>query len=307
MKKITFLILILISFFTTKAQTALHFESAKSGQKVAIPSIVCPSEFTFEMWVNYADQMDNFATLLEFGNDAPYFGLEGQKPALYGAVSATTNLAINQWTHLAISYSASTQIAKIYINGHLDKTATGISLNTSGVGAGIGYNAGEVTFNGAIDEVRIWNTVRSDAEVLADMNTCLTGGELGLYLSYNFNEGSRTIIHDLSVNHYDGEILSMDPLSDWVGSPFCTTLTNEAYSILNSDYVFPNPSKGIVNVTVNTASEYVLYTVMGNQLLSGMFLAGKNQMDVSSLESGVYLLVLDCKGTNKKTYRLIKE
>lgn len=307
MKKITFLLLTFISILNSNAQTALNFESAKNGQKVNIPTITCPTEFTFEMWVNYSDQLDNYVTLLEFGNDAPYFGLEGQKPTLYGAINATTNLPVNQWTHLAITYSSIAQEAKIYINGHLNKTATGVILNTSGIGAGIGYNSGDATFNGSIDEVRIWNKVRTDVEVLADMNSCLTGNETALYAYYNFNEGSGVLVNDLTGNNFDGDMTNMDSATDWVGSPFCTTLTREENQFAENVKAFPNPCVDIVQIESETELKYSVYSVLGNPLKVGSFSVGINSLDLSEFESGVYLLELTNENQMKRVIRVVKK
>jgi len=44
----------------------------------------------------------------------------------------------------------------------------------------IGNSANRLAYDGAIDEVRIWNVVRSAVDIQANMNHDLTGDEPGL-------------------------------------------------------------------------------------------------------------------------------
>ena len=70
--------------------------------------------------------------------------------------------------------------------------------------------------DGNLDEVRIWNTVRTQAEIQANMNTELTGSEINLVAYYNFNAGQGTSLPDLTTNNNSGTLTNMDPSSDWV-------------------------------------------------------------------------------------------
>ena len=57
-------------------------------------------------------------------------------------------------------------------------------------------------FKGKMDEVRIWNIARTEAEIQASMNTSLTGNEAGLVGYWNFDDGTAK---DLTANGNDGE------------------------------------------------------------------------------------------------------
>ena len=74
------------------------------------------------------------------------------------------------------------------------------------------------TFQGIIDEVRIWNTIRSVAEIRAGMCRKLTGAEGGLVAYWRFDEGTGSTAYDLTANDNDGALTDMDPVSDWVTS-----------------------------------------------------------------------------------------
>jgi photosystem II stability/assembly factor-like uncharacterized protein len=72
----------------------------------------------------------------------------------------------------------------------------------------------EAYFEGAIDEVRIWNVARTQEEIQAKMYTHLNGTEEGLVGYWPFNEGSGNVVNDLSGNNNHGTIHG----PTWVGS-----------------------------------------------------------------------------------------
>ncbi len=124
---------------------------------------------------------------------------EDNATSLNHPVTSSTAIG-NCWTHVAASYNTSNNRWKLYINGVLDKDsaiAAGIipqSLSNVSVCIGSAFNstgAASGFFNGRIDEARIWNVVRTDAEILANFNTQLSSGT-GLVSRWGFNEGTGT-------------------------------------------------------------------------------------------------------------------
>ncbi|MGB8190792.1 MAG: LamG-like jellyroll fold domain-containing protein [Chitinophagaceae bacterium] len=114
------------------------------------------------------------------------------------AVASNAVLPNCSWAHVAVSYNTATDTWKIYINGVLDNTqALGGNFTpqaASNVNACIGssLNAGSIragSFNGRIDEVRIWNNVRTDAQISANYNVELSS-ESGLVGRWGLNEGT---------------------------------------------------------------------------------------------------------------------
>ncbi len=66
------------------------------------------------------------------------------------------------------------------------------------------FNSGSQTFNGTIDEVRIWNVARTHAQIRDDMCRQLTGTEPGLVGYWNMNEGTGNTVNDLTPNANHG-------------------------------------------------------------------------------------------------------
>jgi hypothetical protein len=67
-------------------------------------------------------------------------------------------------------------------------------------------NAVTQRFDGQIDEVRVWNTERTQLEIQTNMNTLLAGNETGLLGNWRFDEGSGTTVTDQSVNGHHGTL-----------------------------------------------------------------------------------------------------
>lgn len=54
--------------------------------------------------------------------------------------------------------------------------------------------------------------------------------------------------------------------------------------------LWPNPAADRLNVTLDRAAEAVLYDLTGRQLAAYSLVAGRNSLDISSLDAGVYML-----------------
>ncbi len=109
--------------------------------------------------------------------------------------SSNKFVATDTWHHVAITFqSGVTNGTKFYVDGILENTVT-YTVQAPGlgheltIGRGATYN-NEQLFHGLMDEVRIWTTVRTQAEIIANMSSTLTGNEMGLVAYYNFEQGT---------------------------------------------------------------------------------------------------------------------
>jgi len=62
-------------------------------------------------------------------------------------------------------------------------------------------------FQGRIDEVRIWNVARTDAEISGNMDQEITSAT-GLIGRWGMNEGTGTIISDSSGSNVNGNMIN---------------------------------------------------------------------------------------------------
>lgn len=84
-------------------------------------------------------------------------------------------------------------------------------------------------------------------------------------------------------------------------------LSTSENSISGIDYLFPNPTTDIVNIRskYNEQFTYFIYNSLGSLISSGQCY---NQVDVSKLPIGTYLLILTDKNSRKlATTKFLKE
>ena len=146
----------------------------------------------------------------------------------YGASFGTLEADI--WYHLVGTYDG--ENLKAYKNGQLitdnglpfgNPTATNHQLMLGSTGSG-------QYFDGQIDEIRIWNDVRTAQEIRENMCRTLDGDEDGLVAYYRLNETKGTTAYDGTGNNYNGTIAGN---AVWTDSEAFTTWlggTNNAWS-----------------------------------------------------------------------------
>ena len=92
-----------------------------------------------------------------------------------------TAMQTNSWYHVAGVYNASTRELHVYLNGQLDDgalvgtVAAAQQNSTSDVNIGRRTTAGIFHFGGRIDDVRIYSSALTQAQIQADMNTPVGG------------------------------------------------------------------------------------------------------------------------------------
>lgn len=148
------------------------------------------------------------------------------------------SIVLNQWQHVAVTFNGNDTVG-MYING-AEETVTyttppsGLIQDNSDEDLFIGNDASAGnTFEGIIDEVRIWNTVRSDQEIADYVDAYLTGDESGLALSWRMNEGNGEVIHDQSTHGHDGTIVK----TAWIQGVHLNapSLDDDADGVLDSE------------------------------------------------------------------------
>jgi hypothetical protein len=168
-----------------KFGSALVFDGTSA--RVTVPnasSLQLTTGMTLEAWVNPTAVTGAWRDVVYKGNDDYYLEAtspDGGVPAAGGTFSnyplyGIAVLAPNIWTHLAVTYDGAT--LRLYVNGTqvAARAQTGLiqtSTNPLSVGGDSIYGQ---FFQGAIDEVRVYNTALTPAQVQADMNTAVASG-----------------------------------------------------------------------------------------------------------------------------------
>jgi len=154
--------------------------------KTAVPSLFGQLAYHGNglIWSDVAGSANDFS-LAVLNNKIAFF--DGSNARSLNSDRVVTDGA---WHHIALTRQAS-GVMTLYIDGVLEDAATaGAAALTANPFISIGGNTLDSRyFNGAIDEVRIWNTVRTQAQIKSAMFKDLSGGEAGLVDYYNFNQG----------------------------------------------------------------------------------------------------------------------
>ena len=138
------------------------------------------NDFTISVWV-MPEALDTWCRIWDFGTNTSYNMFltpkSGDGYARFAIkaggseqlITTTETLTLNKWTHIAVTKSGNT--AKMYINGALVGSNTAMTLNPSDLGYTENNYVGksqwpDPMFIGSIDELKIYNSALSQAEVL---------------------------------------------------------------------------------------------------------------------------------------------
>lgn len=228
---------------------------------------------------------------------------------------STTLVNDNKWHHIAVTRNQVTGAVAMYIDG-VSETLTG-NL-TQAVGALTGTStlkigkiqSNQFPYNGQMDEIKIFNAIRTQSEIASDMSSSSTS-TAGLVSYWNFEDdtaaGDQTIATDVSINTNDGT-LTNDPL--WalrvtnvldsiidIGS--LRWVINEANSDMDQDYIdFSIQQDGTISViqplsTISISEPVYLdgYSAFGSNVNTNPFRLPNNsvlkvEFDASKASTG---------------------
>ena len=189
--------------------TALRTFNAITIEFWLMPQVACVGNIVAKMY--------DYAVYCSAGNLS--YAFAGTSTSWVG-VATTIELPANEWHHVAVSRVASSATTYVYIDGQLHYTGTADGAGTSAIKSSansylnIGARQEAATFfNGLIDEVRIFNTTRTEAQVASDMHTWGNLGLSSVVGYYDFNSVSGTSVTNKATNPDANSDLSL------VGSP----------------------------------------------------------------------------------------
>lgn len=200
------------------------YESKYPTDRILLPKTfpVLGNTFTLEAWV-YSRSIPAHKTII--GDDSnpahspvdspPMITLNGDLSIRYGFGTGSehkrrTVMNIrtdNAWHHIAYSFDGT--FSRLFVDGII-VDSTDIAKNTTPIQQPISILGNRLL--GKIDEVRVWNIVRSNAEIQSTMNDTLDGNENGLVAYYPMDTDAdwKLIDRTSNQNHatiQDAEIL----------------------------------------------------------------------------------------------------
>ena len=214
----------------------------------ATPSLNLTDELTVEAWINPS----GWGNFLTFGLGRlidkhhislylvdSYLALHPHSAVLQlshsdGTISYSNSpeasITLDQWQHVAVTYKGTSNEVRMYIDGI--EQVVSQSIPSSGPIADNGTHDlvigndvnGSFGFDGIIDEVRIWNVVRSGEEIQAALESYLSGTEPGLVGYWQMNEGNGEAISDFSAHGNDGVLTD----AAWIQGIHLNPVTTDA-------------------------------------------------------------------------------
>lgn len=191
---------------------------------------------TIECWVKW-DAFNTWSRLADIGNgngtgtgsDNILFCNEGTtanlryevyRGATTQGLSSPAPLVTGRWYHVAVTQTA-TGFTTLYVDGVAVVTATVQTPNNlSRTKCYIGHSAwpADGYLDGKVDEMRIWNVVRTATEIRQNMLKTVASNAAGLVAYYRCNEGSGPTLVNSATNggSANGSIVGG---TTWVSSP----------------------------------------------------------------------------------------
>lgn len=323
---------------------ALDFDKASTSDKVTLPVDLdaSTSNFSLECWFNPSSTSGTQVIMGQnTGTGTPRSLLTVKAngtiiTTLGNATNASTStVTANKWYHGAVTYDGST--IKLYLDGKLEKSASVTAEGCDGTWVmGVSHSGGSA-FDGQMDEMRIWNDVRTESEIRKNMYHPLAGNEANLLAYYKFDQVSSTFLPDVSSNSNSGTLSNFSlsgSNSNWVASDAPIVARANANQIAgpgnglefdgSNDYVsvsnFLDPSssswtaEGWFNTDVTSTSTLItqangsassngrVYLRIANGVLE-TYLGGSKISGTTSLQTGEwYHAAIVYDGTTVKTY-----
>lgn len=254
-------------------------------------------EMTMEVWVRsytFGLNMKVFGMTSTSFSEGYIMGFENMHP--YAQIFNPDNQEVprngngpmpqdSAWVHLATSYSSNGQMIN-YLNGEA-VGSTAVFPQNPVAAASEPFIIGRApwdfswAFNGDIDEVRVWNTERSQAEIQALMYKELQGDEPGLIAYYNFNTPADEVFYDKTANGNDGIINNYQEECFWWAESFAPVGDAAMYDQTDVQAVWFGKSPEQYNYAVTTnglsiiaggiaEKQFRKYLVFGHDALSGV-------------------------------------
>lgn len=204
-------------------------------QVIDSPTLYTNTPFTLEAWFQFSSLHAELNSII--ANDEYEVHVNDTGQILVWDVGSdidmlgATLLQTGKWYHVAFVNDGTQR--SVYLDGVLDAQLND-SLPFGDVPQNLFIGFDPFTnprdFNGLIDEVRIWNVARSQADIQANRNQPLTGNEIGLVAYYRFDQ-----LENLGVGG-DGLV---DDVRDFTGNGNHGDLVGDATLIPATDLTLP--------------------------------------------------------------------
>lgn len=317
---------------TGKYGKSLNFDGSNDyisgGSASNLDDLDKSSDFTAMAWVKIPKSLpDGYYTILQKGNAtatgwrlryrATTDRFEGHvfTDTTDGALLDSFAAEDNQWHHVAMVYDDNgDRNISIYVDGVKNTATPTTATGTVGSDATDNLLVGSLEaatdyFSGSVDEVKIYNYVRTQSQIIQDMNAGhpAPGSPVGSPLIwYKFDEGYGDTAHNTGSQGslIDGDLAGSGTTCPQTGDSACPTWTNNSKfdkalvfdtSGTTDDYVDLGQSSALDLTSAITISAWINTTTTGSGTILGKW-------DNTNSELSYRLMINRAGNTNKVTF-----
>lgn len=176
-----------------------------------------------------------------------------------GGVISQETLPLAMWSHIAFAYDSLAQFARLFIDGRLSASASGLAtFGGATVADFIRFSSGEVNhLDGALDEVRLWKVARSQVQIQADMRNEVVASHPDLMGYWRLNDAATsTIADDATPNNNDGTLVG--GVSFVAGAGLVKDLVREVMTGKAMQYVAHERERDLKEATLGGTDAFTL-------------------------------------------------
>jgi len=239
---------------------------------------------------------------------------------VFSRTQSASALSANTWYRIVATFDYATKTHKLYLNGTLvdTKTETGTpSFSTADTGLGYSYGTASGKFDGQFNDLRVWKIARNAAEVSTYTRNSQETNASDLLLQYKFNQGianaNNAGLITLANEVIGGPLGTLQNFalsgvtSNWIQDTTANeTLNTNEFSITDNIKVYPNPSTGIFNISIQEDASVEVHDMLGKVIYTNKVKSGNSTIDISNYQSGMYLLQVETEN-GSVTKKIIKE
>ena len=174
----------------------------------SITGLFINGDLTVEWWQKMDDQSaqytvcqlagtgeteaNNYIISINIGTDGSLKFFHEQGAGGNTDVSSSASIAgTGSWEHFAVVRDTANKVYKVYKDTVFQEDVSYTNNPTGGTGGdfaiGASFNGGSGHFNGQIDDMRIWDDIRTSTEISDNYQTELVGNETNLQGYWKFN------------------------------------------------------------------------------------------------------------------------
>lgn len=210
------------------------FDGSDDFVDVPANTLYDTNKFSVEVWVKYSDAQ-SWNGIVDKGRNIHenwYILTQRTAAGVVAGIAGGNELSYswgdNGWHHVCITFDGGT--FKLYVDGVERGSNSGISYTPTASSIAFGrrqeLNNSWYYYKGSADDIRIWNTARTQQEISDNMFKRLSGDETGLVGYWRMDETDGIVVNDVS-GHQNGALSNAAASARVISDAWAVRTTNK--------------------------------------------------------------------------------